>query len=48
MPRVSLGHDGTESGAEVDRGPVAITAPGMAPVVTVRLSHQIDETGNRK
>ena len=44
MPSVRLGHDGTEGRAEVDRGPVALSAPGMARVVTVRLRHQVDVT----
>ena len=48
VPGVGLVHDGTEGRAEVDRGPVALSAPGMAIVVTVRLSHQVDETEIRK
>ena len=48
MPGLGLGHDGAESRAEVDRGPVALSAPGMAAVVTVRLSHQVDVTEIRK
>ena len=44
MPGLGLGHDGAESWAEVDRGPVALPAPGMTRVVTVGLSHQVDVT----
>ena len=51
VPGVSLGHDRTESRAEMDRAPVALTStPSLAGVVTARLTHphQVDETKMRQ
>ena len=48
VPGVGLLHDGAEGGAEVDRGPVALTTHHLAGVVTVRRGHQVDVTEQSK